>query len=60
MFGAKSFITFIDNTTRFTIAGFLKHKAQSFSTFKSLAENQTNDTIKVICSDNGGEFTSEE
>ena len=50
MSGAKYFITFIDNTTRFTVVSFLKHKAQAFSAFsafKSLAENQTNHKIKV-------------
>ena len=60
MSGAKYFITFIDNTTRFTVVSFLKHKSQAFSAFKSLAENQMNHKIKVIRSDNGGEFTSEE
>ena len=63
MSNEKYFITFIDNTTRFTIFSFLKHKAQAFPiflAFKSLGENQTNHTIKVIHSDNGGEFTSEE
>ena len=58
--GAKYFITFVDNTTRFTVVSFLKHKAQAFSAFKSLAENQTNHKIKVIRSDNGGECTSKE
>ena len=60
MSGATYFITFIDNTTRFTVVSFLKHKAQAFSAFKSLAKNQTNHKIKVIRSDNGWEFTSEE
>ena len=63
MSGAKYFITFIDNTTKFTVVSFLKHKSQAFSAFsafKSLAENQTNHKIKVIHSDNGREFTSEE
>ena len=63
MSGAKYFITFIDNTTRFTVVSFVKQKAQAFSAFsafKSLAENQTNHKIKVKHSDNGGEFTSEE
>ena len=41
----------------------MKEKSDFFSKFKeykSLVEHQTNRNIKILRSDNGGEFTSEE
>ena len=61
--GARYFITFIDNTSRFTMVNFLKQKGNAFKAFcayKSFVENQTQLKVKVIRSDNGGEFVSQE
>ena len=60
---ARYSISFIDNTTRFTVVNFLKQKSDAFAAFykyKQLAENQTSRTIKKVRSDNGGEYVSQE
>lgn len=57
--GAKYFLTFIDDYSRMCFVYFLKTKDEAFSKFKdfkSLCENQQNVKIKVLRTDNGGEF----
>jgi transposase InsO family protein len=55
------FLTFIDDFTRMTWVYFLKEKSQVFGVFqkfKAMVENQSDRKIKVLRSDRGGEFTS--
>lgn len=59
--GAKYFLLFIDDYTRKTFVYFLTKKSEVFDKFKQfkvLVENQTNKRIKILRSDNGGEYTS--
>ena len=61
--GNNYFITFIDDYTRFTIVYFLKSKSEAFKAFtsyKALVENQSQFKIKIIRTDNGGEYCSKE
>lgn len=61
MAGFKYFITFIDDYSRKTFVYFLKHKSEAFEKikeFKSLAETQTGQKLKVLRSDNGGEYVN--
>ena len=58
-------MTFIDDHSRKTWIYFLKSKKseevlQRFQEFKALAENQTKRKIRVLRSNNGGEYTSED
>jgi hypothetical protein len=55
--------SFIDDFSCKTCMYFLKTKDEVFSRFhyfKALVENQTGKKIKVLRSDNGGEYTSNE
>ena len=59
--GCEYYLTFIDDYSRKTWIYFLKTKSQvfkRFQEFKSLVENQTRKRIKVLRSDNGGEYSS--
>ena len=61
MGGARYFVTFIDDKTRRISVYFLKTKGECFEKFKHymvLAEKQTAKDLKVLRSDNGGEFVS--
>ena len=61
--GQEYYVTFIDDFSRKTWIYFLKTKGEVFARFKefkALVENQTGKKIKVLRSDNGGEFTSNE
>lgn len=61
MSGTKYFLTFIDDYSRKTFVYFLKQKSDVFEKFKewkALVENQTNKKLKVIRSDNGGEYVN--
>ena len=61
--GALYFLTFIDDYTHYTIITFLKKKSDALSHFlanKKLVEIQLNQEIKILQSDNGGEFTLKE
>ena len=63
--GYEYYITFIDDFSRKNWIYFLKTKKskevlQKFKEFKALVENQTGRRIKVLRSDNGGEYTSKE
>lgn len=57
------FVTFIDDYSRKIFVYFINKKSDminKFKQFKSLVENQTNQKIKAIRSDNGSEYTSNE
>ena len=59
--GNRYFILFIDDFTRMTWVYFLKQKSEVFEVFrkfKLFVENQSGRTIKVLRSDNGKEYTS--
>lgn len=56
-------LTFVDDYSKMVFVYFLKEKSQvldKFIEFKNLMENQTGEKIKVIRSDNGGEYCSKE
>lgn len=62
--GCLYYIIFVDDFSRKTWIYFLKSKEsievlKKFKEFKSLIENLTNKRIKVLRSDNGGEYTFE-
>ena len=57
--GYKNYVLFIDDFSRKTWIFFLKAKGEVFrclKNFKALVENQTGRKIKVLRSDNGGEY----
>jgi hypothetical protein len=61
--GWEYYVTFIDDHSMKTWIFFLKTKSEvfkKFQEFKALVENQTGKKIKVLLSDNGGEYTSTE
>ncbi|KAL7290151.1 hypothetical protein TKK_0015865 [Trichogramma kaykai] len=59
--GARWFVTFIDEHTRFCAVYFMREKAQvtdKFIEFKNFVENQTGLTIKELQSDGGKEYNN--
>jgi hypothetical protein len=61
--GARYFVTFTDDYTRYSSVYFLRQKSEVFSKFKEFAAEVTNATglkIKTLRTDNGGEYTSNE
>eukprot|EP00253_Pinus_taeda_P003026 PITA_03026 len=61
--GEEYFILFIDDFSRMCWIGLLKHKDEAFEkfqAFKALVENESNQKIKCLRSDRGGEFISDE
>jgi len=59
--GARYFLTFIDDFSRKTHVYLLKAKGETFEKlkqYKALMENETGHKIKVLRSDNEGEFVS--
>lgn len=61
--GAKYFVTFIDEKSRYCEVFFLKKKSDVFSAFvkyKASAENFTGKKIKALQSDNGREYCNNE
>ena len=55
----RYFITFIDDSSRFTYVYLLKHKDEAFNAFKSYkaeVENQLGKSLKTLRSDRGGEY----
>ena len=61
--GNRYFITFIDDSSRFTYVYLLKHKDAAFNVFKvykAEVENHLGKKIKIIRSDRGGEYFSNE
>lgn len=61
--GAIYYVSFIDNFSRNTRLYFLKKKSEVFSKFKeykALVENKIRKKIKVLRTENGGEFYENE
>lgn len=61
--GAEYFLTFIDDKTRYMWVYVLRRKNQVFEQFlewKALVKKSTGRKLKVLCTDNGGEYTSTE
>ena len=59
--GSKYFITFIDDFSRYVCVYYLKQKSEALSKFKEFVNLMTNITgkrVKVLRSDNGGEYCS--
>jgi hypothetical protein len=59
--GCEYYLTFIDDYSRKTWIYFLKAKSEvfkRFQEFRALVENQSGKRIKVLRSDNGGEYSS--
>jgi transposase InsO family protein len=59
--GCEYYLTFIDDYSRKTWIYFLKAKSEVFTRFqefRALVENQSGKKIKVLWSDNGGEYSS--
>ena len=59
--GAQYFLTFIDDKTRYTWVYFLKSKEQVFDKFlewKVKVERSSGQKVKILRSDNGGEYIS--
>jgi hypothetical protein len=57
------YVSFIDEFSRKTWIYFLRKKSEvfdRFEEFKALVENQTEKRIKVLRTDNGGEFCRNE
>lgn len=61
--GKRYFITFIDDFSRKTWEYFLQEKSEAFDIFKRfkvLVEKETGSPLKVLRTDSGGEFNSQE
>jgi hypothetical protein len=61
--GHEYYVLFIDDYSRKTWIYFLKHKDEVFTRFqefKAIVENRTGKKIKVLRSNNGGEYASNE
>lgn len=59
--GSCYFLTFINDYSRRTWVYFLKQKSETFTNFKefkAFAKNQSDQQIKVLRSDRGGEYDS--
>ena len=61
--GVRYYVTFIDDHSRKLWVYFLKQKSEVFQKFKewkAMVENQKGRKVKVLRSDNGGEYISGE
>ena len=60
--GCEFFVTFIDDKSRYVWTSLLKHKEvfKKFIEWKTMVEKSSGHKVKVLCKDNGGEYTSEE
>ncbi|GJW06658.1 retrotransposon protein, putative, ty1-copia subclass [Tanacetum coccineum] len=61
--GANYYVTFTDDFSRYNYVYLIKHKHEVFEMFKTFqneVENQLRKTIKVLPSDRGGEYLSQE
>jgi len=61
--GAKYFVTFIDDSSRYTEVAMLRNKSdviQAFKNYKQRVENQTGLRIKRLRTDNGREYLSKD
>ena len=59
--GSQYFLTFIDDKTRYTWVYFLKTKDQVYEKFlewKAMVEKSSSQKVKILRTDNGGEYTS--
>ncbi|CAH0473643.1 unnamed protein product [Peronospora belbahrii] len=59
--GKRYFVTFIDDKSHFCVVYLLRNKSEvaaKFAEFVAFAETQTGKRVKVLRSDNGGEYTS--
>ena len=62
-YGDKYYITFTDDFSHYGYVYLMKHKSEAFEMFKLFqneVENQLNRTIKVLRSDRGGEYLSQD
>ncbi|XP_048481491.1 uncharacterized protein LOC105390889 [Plutella xylostella] len=60
--GARYYVTFIDDYSRKVFVYFIQAKSEvlsKFKEFKNMVENQLDRKIKVLRSDNGGEYVNE-
>ena len=60
--GARYFLTFTDDYTRYSSVYFLRSKTEvpeNFAEYEALVENQTGHKIKALWSDNGTEYVNE-
>jgi hypothetical protein len=63
MLGALYFLTIIDDFSHHTWIYFLKHKSKALKKFREFCGAMitlTDQTIKSLCTDQGGEFMSHE
>ena len=63
MNGSRYILTFIDDFSRYTWVFFLKKKSEvceNFYELKALIKNASRLKIKILRSDNGGEYVSNE
>ena len=61
--GDQYFLTFIDDKTQYIWVYVLKHKNEVFKKFhewKAMVEKSTGQRLKILTTDNGGEYTSTE
>lgn len=61
--GSRYFILFTDDHTRMSWVYFINYKAQAlggFKKFKLLVEEQCDHPVKILCTDRGDEFLSNE
>ena len=61
--GKEYFVTFVDSHSNMTWVYFLRHKSEVYGVFrkwKAAVENETGRRLKILRSDNGGEYTSTE
>ena len=59
--GTRYFMIFVDDKSRFTWVCFIRKKSdvfEYFKEFKTMVEKQTGKCIKILRSDQGGEYTS--
>ena len=61
--GFQYFVTFTDDLSRYGYVYLMRHKSETFEKFKEFqnkVENQLDKTIKLLRSDRGGEYMSQE
>ena len=61
--GAKYFVTFIDQKTHYAWVYVIKRKDEAFQRFlewKEMIERESGRKLKILCTDNRGEYTSNE
>ncbi|KAA5592484.1 transposase family protein, partial [Pseudomonas aeruginosa] len=61
--GSRYYVLFVDDYSRMVFVYFMKTKSEVFKFFKefqSLVEKQTDRKIKILRTDNGGEYCSQD